>query len=139
MNSYIKGISYYVPEGIITNNDLAKLMDTSDEWIKTRTGIEQRHSVLDTELGPTDLAVEATKTLLYKTKTNLKDIDFVIFATSSPDYYIPGAGSIFQSKMGLDNIGVLDIRQGCSGFIYGLAVADQFIKSKAYSYFFSFI
>ena len=133
MNSYIKGISYYVPEGIVTNNDLAKLMDTSDEWIKTRTGIEQRHSVLDTGLGPTDLAVEATKILLQKTKTSLKDIDFVIFATSTPDYYIPGAGSIFQSKMGLDNIGVLDIRQGCSGFVYGLAVADQFIKSQVYS------
>ena len=132
MKSYIKGIAHHVPEKIITNDDLSKLMDTSDEWIKTRTGIEQRHSVGDTGLGPTDLAVEATKKVLNKTNTNLEDIDFVVFATSTPDYYVPGAGSIFQHKMGLNKIGVLDIRQGCSGFVYGLAVADQFIKSKCF-------
>ena len=132
INSYIKGISYYVPDKVITNDDLSKLMDTSDEWIKTRTGIEQRHSVGDTGLGPTDLAVQATELVLRKTKTKKEEIDFVVFATSTPDYFIPGAGSVFQDKMGLKNVGVLDIRQGCSGFVYGLSVADQYIKTKMY-------
>jgi len=132
MKSYIKGIAHHVPDKIITNDDLSKLMDTSDEWIRTRTGIEQRHSVGDTGLGPSDLAVEATKKVLNKTNTSLEDIDFVVFATSTPDYYVPGAGSVFQHKMGLNKVGVLDIRQGCSGFVYGLAVADQFIQSKCF-------
>ena len=104
MNSYIKDISYYVPEKIITNNDLEKLMDTSDEWITSRTGIKQRHSVGDNPLGPSDLAVESTKKLFDKIDVKLEDIDFVIFATSSPDTYVPGSGSIFQHKMGLNNI-----------------------------------
>ena len=133
INSYIKGISYYVPEEIITNSDLEKLMDTTDEWITTRTGIKQRHSVGNQKLGPADLAVKATEKLFQKTNTNVADIDFVIFATSSPDYYVPGSGSVFQSKMGLLNIGVLDIRQGCAGFVYALSVADQYIKTGMYS------
>ena len=132
INSYIKGISYYVPEKIITNSDLEKMMDTTDEWITTRTGIKQRHSVGNQKLGPADLAVESTKKVLKKTNTNLTDIDFVIFATSSPDYYVPGSGSLFQAKMGLQNIGVLDIRQACAGFVYALSVADQYIKSGMY-------
>ena len=128
INSYIKDIAYYVPDQVLTNEDLSKVMDTSDEWIKTRTGISQRHTVGDTKLGPADLAVRAVN------KLNLKktDVDFVVFATSTPDYFVPGSGSIFQDKMGLDNVGVLDIRQGCSGFIYALSVADKFIKSKTY-------
>jgi len=133
INSYIKGTSYYVPEKIITNSDLEKLMDTTDEWITTRTGIKQRHSVGDQKLGPADLAVKSTEKLLKKTNTKLSEIDFVIFATSSPDYYVPGSGSVFQNKMGLDNVGVLDIRQGCAGFVYALSVADQYIKSGMYN------
>ena len=133
INSYIKGTSYYVPEKIITNSDLEKLMDTTDEWITTRTGIKQRHSVGDQKLGPADLAVKSTEKLLKKTNTQLTDIDFVIFATSSPDYYVPGSGSVFQNKMGLNNVGVLDIRQGCAGFVYALSVADQYIKSGMYN------
>tara|TARA_B100000579_G_scaffold76316_1_gene59048 strand:+ start:5728 stop:6735 length:1008 start_codon:yes stop_codon:yes gene_type:complete len=132
INSYIKGISYYVPEKVITNNDLEKLMDTTDEWITSRTGIKQRYSVGDEPLGPSDLAVKSTEKVLKKTNTSIEEIDFVIFATSSPDYYVPGAGSVFQNKMGLNNIGVLDIRQGCAGFVYALSVADQYIKSGTY-------
>ena len=132
INSYINDIAYYVPDQILTNDDLSKLMDTSDDWIKTRTGISKRHTVGDTKLGPADLAVNATNKLLKKTNFNKEDIDFVVFATSTPDYYVPGSGSIFQDKMGLKNIGVLDIRQGCAGFIYALSVADKFIKSKTY-------
>jgi len=132
-NSYIQDIAYYVPEQILTNNDLSKLMDTSDEWIKTRTGIRQRYTVGESNLGPADLAVKATSKLLNKCNVLKSDIDFVVFATSTPDFFVPGSGSIFQDKMGLDNIGVLDIRQGCSGFIYALSVADKFIKSEVYN------
>ena len=128
-NAYIKNISFHVPDKIITNDDLSKLMDTSDEWIQTRTGIKQRHSVGEKCLGPADLAVKAAEKVIKKSKIDKSDIDFVVFATSTPDYYVPGSGSIFQDKLGLDNIGVLDIRQGCSGFTYALTVANQFIKS----------
>ena len=132
IKSYIKNISFHVPEKIITNDDLAKVMDTNDEWIRTRTGIEQRHSIGDQCLGPADLATIAAQKTLDKSNTNKEEIDFVVFATSTPDYYVPGSGAIFQDKMGLNTIGVLDIRQGCSGFVYGLTVADQFIKSGNY-------
>ena len=129
INSYIKNISFYVPEEIITNNDLSEMMDTSDEWIRTRTGIHQRHTVGKTCVGPADLAVKASEKLFKSSDISKDEIDFVVFATSTPDYYVPGSGSIFQEKLGLSNIGVLDIRQGCSGFTYALTVADQFIKS----------
>ena len=132
MNAHIKNISFYVPEQIITNDDLSKLMDTSDEWIRTRTGIQQRHSVGTQNIGPADLATKAAEKLLKKCQLNKDEIDFVIFATSTPDYYVPGSGAIFQDKMGLNTVGVLDIRQGCSGFVYALSVADQFIKSQTY-------
>lgn len=133
VNAYIKDISFYVPDKIITNDDLSSMMDTSDEWIRTRTGIKTRHSVGDTKKGPADLAVSATEKLLKKTNTSKEDIDFVIFATSTPDYAIPGAGTIFQHKMGLDKTGVLDIRQGCSGFVYALSVANQYIKAGTHT------
>ena len=120
MNSYIKDIAYYVPEQILTNDDLSKLMDTSDEWIKTRTGISQRHTVGNTNLGPSDLAVNASNKLLNKLNFDKSDIDFVVFATSTPDYYIPGSGCLLQEKMGFKEIGALDIRVQCSGFLYGL-------------------
>ena len=132
-NSYIKDISFYVPEKIITNDDLSKVMNTSDEWISSRTGIKKRHTVGNSGLGPSDLAVKATNRVLEKSNFNKSDIEFVVFATSTPDYAVPGSGSVFQQKMGLDNIGVLDIRQGCGGFIYALSVADQYIKAETYN------
>ena len=135
INSYIKGISHFVPDDIITNDDLAKLMDTSDEWIKSRTGIQQRHTVGTSQLGPTDLATKAAEKVLKKCNVDKNEIDFVVFATSTPEYFVPGSGSIFQNKLGLKNIGVLDIRQGCSGFTYAITVADQFIKSGSYKIF----
>ena len=133
VNAYIKDISFYVPDKIITNDDLSSMMDTSDEWISTRTGIKQRHSVGDSNMGPADLAVHATEKLLKKANILKEEIDFVVFATSTPDYAIPGSGTIFQHKMGFNNIGVLDIRQGCGGFIYALSVANQYIKAKTYT------
>ena len=132
INAYIKNISFYVPEKIVTNDDLSSMMDTSDEWISTRTGIKKRHSVGDTNLGPADLAVKATEKLLKKLNISKSEIDFVVFATSTPDYAIPGAGTVFQHKMGLGKIGILDIRQGCSGFVYALSVASQYIKAETY-------
>ena len=132
-NAYIKDISFYVPKKIITNDDLSSMMDTSDEWIRTRTGIQKRHSVGDSNMGPADLAVFATEKLFKKTNILKEEIDFVVFATSTPDYAIPGAGTIFQNKMGFDNIGVLDIRQGCCGFVYALSVANQYIKAETFS------
>tara|TARA_Y100000994_G_scaffold227971_1_gene211923 strand:+ start:226 stop:1221 length:996 start_codon:yes stop_codon:yes gene_type:complete len=132
VNAYIKDISFYVPDKIITNDDLSNMMDTSDEWISSRTGIKKRHSVGDTNLGPADLAVKATEGLIKKLNISKNEIDFVIFATSTPDYFIPGAGTVFQHKMGLGKIGVLDIRQGCSGFVYALSVANQYIKAGTY-------
>ena len=128
-NSFIKDIAFYVPEKVLTNDDLSNMMDTSDEWIKTRTGIQKRHTTGDSNMGPADLAVLASNKLFDKLGTDKNEIDFVVFATSTPDYYVPGSGALFQEKMGLDNIGVLDIRQGCSGFTYALTVANQFIKS----------
>ena len=132
INSYIEGIAHYVPEQVLTNDDLSKMMDTSDEWIRTRTGIQKRHTVGETNMGPADLAVKASELLFKKYSINKEDIDFVVFATSTPDYFVPGSGSIFQDKLGLRNIGVLDIRQGCSGFTYAITVADKFIKSESY-------
>jgi len=132
INSYIKGIAHYVPDEVLTNTDLSKMMDTSDEWITTRTGIQKRHTVGTTNMGPADLAVRASELLFKKYSIDKGEIDFVVFATSTPDYFVPGSGSIFQDKLGLSNIGVLDIRQGCSGFTYAITVADQFIKSGSY-------
>ena len=132
INSYIKGIAHYVPEQVLTNEDLSKMMDTSDEWIRTRTGIQQRHTVGDSNMGPADLAAKAAELLITNHHIDKEDIDFVVFATSTPDYFVPGSGSVFQNKLGLPNIGVLDIRQGCSGFTYALTVADNFIKSGSY-------
>lgn len=132
-NSFIKDIAFYVPEKILTNDDLSTMMDTSHEWIKTRTGIEKRHTTGDTNMGPADLAVLASNKLFKKIGMDKHEVDFVVFATSTPDYYVPGSGALFQEKMGLDNIGVLDIRQGCSGFTYALSVADKFIKTETYN------
>jgi 3-oxoacyl-[acyl-carrier-protein] synthase-3 len=108
-------------------------MDTSDEWISTRTGIKQRHVVGDSGEGPVDLAVKAAEKLLIKLNLSKDKIDFVVFATSTSERYIPGSGSLFQNKMGLNNVGVLDIRQGCAGFVYAISVANQFIQTETYN------
>ena len=127
-NAYISGTGFYVPPRIVTNDDLSKYMDTSDEWIRERTGIQQRRFV-DKGVGPSDLAISAVKQALDSASLFVKDIDFIIFATSTPDYYIPGSGCLLQEKMGFDEIGALDIRVQCSGFVYGLSIAEQYIKT----------
>ncbi|MBN2007734.1 ketoacyl-ACP synthase III [candidate division KSB1 bacterium] len=131
IRSRITGTGFYVPENIVTNADLEKRMDTSDAWIRERSGIVERRHV-NTEIGASGLALEATKNALAKANCGPEDIEFIIFATLSPDYIFPGSGCFLQAKLGLKNIGALDIRNQCTGFIYGLSVADQYIKSGMY-------
>jgi len=133
-NSYIAGIGHYVPEKVVTNDDLAEYMDTSDEWIQERTGIRERRYAERHKETPTTLAAEASKIALERAQTDKEDIDFIIFATLSPDYFFPGCGVLLQRELGIakTEIGALDVRNQCSGFIYALSVADQFIKSGMY-------
>lgn len=128
--SIIKGTGMFVPPHIITNHDLEKMMDTSDEWIKQRTGIEQRYWI-DQEgaTGSSDLGFEASKIALKNAGWSPEDLDFIIFATLSPDIMFPGSGCLLQAKLGLNSTPALDIRQQCTGFLYGLATADSYIKS----------
>ena len=131
-NSIIKGTGYYVPENIVTNDDLSKIMDTSDEWIQERTGIQQRHFATKGKDTTTNMGVRAAEMAIAKANINKEDIDFLIFATLSPDYYFPGCGVLAQKELGLNTIGALDIRNQSSGFVYALSVADQFIKKGMY-------
>lgn len=129
--SRIKGVGYYVPENVITNDDLSKIMDTSDEWIQERTGIKTRRHACAEET-TTGMGVKAAKKAIENAKISAEDIDFLIFATLSPDYYFPGCGVLAQRELGLKTVGALDVRNQCSGFIYALSVADQFIKTGMY-------
>lgn len=127
----ITGTGMYVPEKVVTNFDLEKLMDTSDDWIRERAGIVERRHV-DSEVGPAGLAYEAAKIALENAKLEPKDIDLIIFATLSPEYQFPGSGVLLQEKLGLPGIPALDVRNQCTGFIYGLSVAEQYIKTGTY-------
>ena len=132
LNSYIKGMGYYVPNQIIDNEYFTSFMDTSDQWIRERTGIEERRFVNNND-GPSDLAIPAVEMALKNANLCVDDIDFIIFATSTPDYYVPGSSCIFQEKMEFGCIGALDIKVQCSGFIYGLSIAEQYIKSGQFN------
>ena len=131
IRSYIKGVGHYVPERVVTNHELSTLMDTSDEWIIERTGIKERRYA-DENVGPSDLAIPAVEDALSDAKTTKEEIDLIIFATISSDYYIPGSGCLLQDKMGFPNIGAFDIKTSCAGFVYGLSMADQYIKSGTF-------
>lgn len=130
--STIAGIGMYVPENVVTNNDLLQYMDTSDEWIQERTGIKERRYAHRTEETTTTMAVEASKIAIERAGLTAQDIEFVIFATLSPDYYFPGCGVLVQRALKMKEVGALDIRNQCSGFVYALSVADQFIKTGMY-------
>ena len=127
----IAGVGHYVPEQIVNNFDLEKIMDTSDEWIQERSGIAERRWVRDGE-NNLDLAEKAALNALQQANLKPEDIDFIIFATLSPDYFFPGTGCLLQEKMGFSTIGALDVRNQCSGFLYGLSIADQYIKTGMY-------
>lgn len=122
----------YVPSNVYTNNDLTKYMDTNDEWIQERTGIKERRYAHRTEETTTTMGVEAAKIAIERAGITPQDIDFIIFATLSPDYYFPGCGVLVQRAMQMKEIGALDVRNQCSGFVYALSVADQFIKTGMY-------
>lgn len=132
ISSKIAGIGMYVPENVVTNNDLLKYMDTSDEWIQERTGIQQRRYAHRTKETTTTMAVEAAKIAIERAGITNKDVDFIIFATLTPDYYFPGCGVLLQRAMQMNEIGALDVRNQCSGFVYALSVADQFIRTGTY-------
>ncbi len=126
----IKGTGRYVPPNLIANDDLKKWMDTSDEWIRKRTGIEQRFWVPEGEnTGVAALGYEASKIALERAKWSPEDIDLIIFGTLSPDMHFPGSGCLLQHMLGLDSTPALDIRQQCSAFLYGMTTADAFILS----------
>lgn len=131
-HSKITGLGYYVPENIVTNNDLSLLMDTNDEWIQERTGIQERRHVLLEEDTTAGMGVKAAQIAIERSGLEKEEIDFIIFATLSPDYYFPGPGVMVQKLLGLPTVGALDIRNQCSGFVYALSVADQFIKTGMY-------
>ncbi|HTQ65159.1 MAG TPA: beta-ketoacyl-ACP synthase III [Puia sp.] len=128
----IAGIGMYVPENVIKNDDLKKVMDTSDEWIQERTGIKERRFATRYKDTTTTMGVEAAKIAMERAGTKAEDIDFIIFATLSPDYFFPGCGVLVQRILHMKEIGALDIRNQCSGFIYGLSIADQYIKTGMY-------
>ena len=132
-NSKIIGVGHYVPENVVTNHDLEKIMDTSDQWIQERTGIKERRFYKPAEKGSTaKMAYKASLVAMERAGVTAKDIDAIVFATLSPDYYFPGSGVLLQHMLGMETKPALDIRAQCSGFIYSLSVADQFIKTGMY-------
>ncbi len=130
--SRIAGIGMYVPERVVTNQDLTRYMETSDEWIQERTGIRERRFADRTGETTTTMGVEASRIAIERAGLQPSDIDFIVFATLSPDYYFPGCGVLLQRAMKMKEVGALDVRNQCSGFVYGLSVADQFIKTGMY-------
>ena len=133
LHSKIVGLGHHVPETVITNEYLSNKMDTNNEWIIERTGIEQRRWIDPAKDTVANMAAKAARMALERAKLSEKDIDFIVFATITPDYFFPGSGVLLQRELGLDgSIAALDIRNACSGFIYALSVADQFIKTGMY-------
>jgi 3-oxoacyl-[acyl-carrier-protein] synthase-3 len=131
--SKIAGVGSYVPENVVTNNDLAKIMDTTDEWIQERTGIKERRHIKKGDGNSTaKMGVKAAKIAIERAKIDKDDIDLIVFATLSPDYYFPGCGVQVQEMLNINTCPALDVRNQCSGFIYALSTADQFIKTGMY-------
>ncbi|MFP4444980.1 MAG: 3-oxoacyl-ACP synthase III family protein [Desulfosudaceae bacterium] len=125
----IRGTGRFIPDRLVTNEDLTQWMDTTDEWIRKRTGIEQRYWIpAEGETGSSDLGLEASRIALDRAGWSPEDLDLIIFATLSPDIFFPGSGCLLQHKLGLSSTPALDIRQQCTGFIYGLATADAYIR-----------
>ncbi len=133
-NSKIAGLGYYVPENVVTNNDLTAFMDTSDEWIQERTGIKERRWIDPKTSDDTTsiMGAKAAKIAIERAGLTKDDIDFIIFATLSPDMYFPGGGVRVQELLDMPTVGALDVRNQCSGFVYALSVGDQFIKTGMY-------
>ena len=131
-SSIIAGIGMYVPQNVFTNNDLTKYMDTSDEWVQERTGIKERRYANRNDETTTTMGIEAAKIAIERAGITAQDIDFIVFATLSPDYFFPGCAVLVQREMKMKEIGALDVRNQCSGFVYALSIADQFIRTGTY-------
>lgn len=131
-HSRVVSVGHFIPEKVVTNDELAKTIDTSDEWIRERTGIEQRHWFDPDKDTVANMATRATQMALKRAGMVAKEIDFIVFATITPDYFFPGSGVLMQRELGLQGIGALDIRNACSGFLYALSVGDNFIKAGMY-------
>lgn len=130
--SRIVGLGHHVPDTVITNQYLSTIIDTTNEWIVERTGIEERRWMNPAQDTVANMAAKATRMALQRANLTEKDIEFIVFATITPDYFFPGSGVLLQRELGLDSIPALDIRNACSGFIYALSIADQFIKTGMY-------
>jgi 3-oxoacyl-[acyl-carrier-protein] synthase-3 len=132
-SSKITGVGHYVPENVVTNNDLSKVMDTNDAWIEERTGIQERRHIKKGDGNTTSvMGAKASKIALERAGVSSDDIDMIVFATLSPDMYFPGGGVQVQELLGMKTIPALDVRNQCSGFVYSLSVADQFVKTGMY-------
>ncbi len=125
------GTGHAVPDRVVTNDDLSRVMDTSDEWITTRTGIRERHWVREGETGAA-LALRASHAALAAAGTGPDDLDAIVYATSTPDHFAPGNGVYLQHQLGAGSIPAIDIRTQCSGFVYALSVADAWIRTGQY-------
>lgn len=130
--SIITGTGHYLPERVVTNAELSEIIDTSDEWIVERTGIHERRFIDPSHDTLANMAAKASEMALKNAKMNASEIDFIIFATITPDYFFPGSGVLLQRELGIETIGAMDIRNACSGFIYALSTADAFIRSGMY-------
>lgn len=133
-NTKIAGIGFYVPQNVVTNHDLTRHMDTTDEWIRERSGIEERRYADRHTETSSSMGAKAAQIAIERAGITPEEVDFIIFATLSPDYFFPGNGVLLQRELGITKteIGALDVRNQCSGFVYGLSVADQFVKSGMY-------
>jgi 3-oxoacyl-[acyl-carrier-protein] synthase III len=131
-SSKIVGLGHFVPETVITNQYLSNLMDTNNEWIIERTGISERRWIDPAKDTVGNMAAKAARLALKRANLTEKDVDFIVFACITSDYYFPGSGVIMQRELGLEGIGALEVKNACSGFIYALSVADQFIKTGMY-------
>jgi 3-oxoacyl-[acyl-carrier-protein] synthase III len=131
-SSKIVGLGHFVPETVITNQYLSNLMDTNNEWIIERTGISERRWIDPAKDTVGNMAAKAARLALQRANLTEKDVDFIVFACITSDYYFPGSGVIMQRELGLEGIGALEVKNACSGFIYALSVADQFIKTGMY-------
>lgn len=134
IHTKIAGIGSYLPDRIVTNDDLTQVMDTTDEWIQERTGIQARRYGKKHEETTSTMGARAARVACERAGISPEEIDFIIFATLSPDYYFPGCGVLMQRELGITNreAAALDIRNQCSGFIYGLSIGDQFVKTGMY-------
>ena len=132
-SSIFKGLGFYVPDNVVTNDDLSKMMDTNDQWIQERTGIKERRWIKEGSEDTTAvMGAKAARIAIERAGLTKDDIDFIILATLSPDHFFPGSGVLIQDMLDMPNIGALDVRNQCSGFVYSISIADQFIKTGMY-------